>query len=138
LEKGLHTGGRRARGGALLFATVGVLWVLPLVLRVLFPWLQRRVAQWYGALYARPGRLALARDDSIPPPLGEQNGFTVSEMADIVYGVLSPMGIAERFAPLVLVFGHGSTSLNNPHKSAYDCGACGGGRGGPNGRAFAQ
>ena len=59
-------------------------------------------------------------------------------MADIVRRVLEEIGIRDRLSPLVLVIGHGSISLNNPHESAHDCGACGGGRGGPNARAFAQ
>jgi len=62
----------------------------------------------------------------------------VREMADIVRRVLEDIGIRDHLSPLVLVIGHGSISLNNPHESAHDCGACGGGRGGPNARAFSQ
>jgi hypothetical protein len=119
-------------------ATVGVLWVVPLVLWVLFPWLRQRLSRLDTALDARTSTtLRLDREDA-PPPIGRHTGFTPEEMAGIVRRELANIGIDGRIAPLVFVLGHGSTSLNNPHESAHDCGACGGGRGGPNARAFAR
>jgi len=68
---------------------------------------------------------------------GLLRGFTSEEMASIVESAFRTMGLDHDFCPVVLTIGHGSSSLNNPHEAAHDCGATGGGRGGPNARALA-
>jgi uncharacterized protein len=134
----VHIGSRLPVRGAVVMTALGWLALIPLVVRVVFPWLASRwgTVQQRSMVPART-RLHLDRDDHTPPH-GTHAGFTVAEMADIVRRVLTEIGISHRLSRLVLVLGHGSVSLNNPHESAHDCGACGGGRGGPNARAFAQ
>jgi uncharacterized protein YbcC (UPF0753/DUF2309 family) len=66
---------------------------------------------------------------------GLQIGFTIEEMAMRVDGLLKSIGLVKDFAPIVYVVGHGSSSVNNPHYAAYDCGACSGRAGSVNSRA---
>jgi uncharacterized protein YbcC (UPF0753/DUF2309 family) len=134
----VHLGSRLPVRGALLMTVFGWFALVPLVLRVVFPWLSSRWSRVQETATTPVGtRLRIERSDDVPP-IGAHAGFTVHEMTAIVRRVLEDIGAADRLAPLVLVVGHGSISLNNPHESAHDCGACGGGRGGPNARAFAQ
>jgi uncharacterized protein len=71
------------------------------------------------------------------PAGGGALGFSPEEQADIVEGQLRMIGLTRDFARLVVFCGHGATTQNNPFAAAYHCGACGGNRGGPNGRAIA-
>lgn len=74
------------------------------------------------------------------PNQGKENnlqiGFTTQEMANRVEALLKSIGLIKDFAPLVYVIGHGSSSVNNPHYAAYDCGACCGRPGSVNARVL--
>ncbi len=67
---------------------------------------------------------------------GLQVGFTIEEMTQRVEGLVRSIGLVKDFAPLIYVVGHGSSSVNNPHYAAYDCGACSGRAGSVNSRVI--
>ena len=83
------------------------------------------------------GHLHLLRESDEPNAEGYLLGFSYAEMAERVGGLLRNIGLTQHFADLVVVVAHGSSSVNNPHFAAYDCGACSGKPGAPNARAFA-
>lgn len=68
---------------------------------------------------------------------GRTTGFPPDLRIDMAEAVLRAMSMTETFARLVLLIGHGSTSVNNPHASGLDCGACGGHTGEANARVAA-
>jgi uncharacterized protein YbcC (UPF0753/DUF2309 family) len=59
--------------------------------------------------------------------------LTLEERASFAESIVRTMGFT-RFARLIVLCGHGSHNVNNPHASSYDCGACGGAPGGPSAR----
>ncbi|MBS0211216.1 MAG: DUF2309 domain-containing protein [Planctomycetes bacterium] len=134
----IHNRSRGIAGGAVL-AGLGVLASVPLLARVLFPRLTARLRRTAGQWMEPPPvtRLVIERTAAESGPTGDGIGFSVDEMANIAERMLRDTGLIDHFAPLVMIFGHGSYCLNNPHESAYHCGACSGSAGGPNARALA-
>ena len=142
LNGGVSAGSRTLLRGGLFTAFAGAVAAVPLVARVAFPRLTARLGKTAAEIARRrvPTRLALEREGDDFLPDGTLAGFNVTEMVDIVRRVLEDIGLGggRGFSRLVAVIGHASSSRNNPHESAYDCGACGGGSGGANARAFAM
>lgn len=68
---------------------------------------------------------------------GRDTGFTPEQRIAMAEAVLRAMSLTRDFARLVLLVGHGSTTVNNPHATGLDCGACGGHTGEANARVAA-
>ncbi|MGM0411835.1 MAG: YbcC family protein [Pseudomonadota bacterium] len=79
-----------------------------------------------------PERAGLDRRDAAavaPDPdagLGEGAGIPVADRVELAADLLENTGLGTATAPVVLLVGHGSSTVNNPHRAGLDCGACGG------------
>jgi uncharacterized protein YbcC (UPF0753/DUF2309 family) len=65
-------------------------------------------------------------------------GIPLSDRVDLAENTLNALSLTDGFARLVMITGHGATTVNNPYDSAYDCGACGGNAGNANARVAAR
>ncbi len=69
--------------------------------------------------------LGLGGKGLLPGPLPQiEGGLTAEAKAQTAAAVLRAMSLTEGHARLVLLVGHGAQVTNNPHESAYHCGAC--------------
>jgi uncharacterized protein len=116
---------------------LGVPAIGKLILNLIHPAMSPAIAD--ASAHMNPdAELTIAYTGEHEAESGLQIGYTYPEMADRVEKVLRCMGLANNFAPLVYIVGHGSSSANNPHHGAHDCGACSGRPGLANARVFAH
>lgn len=116
---------------------LGIQALWKLVMSLFFPSMSPAIADSFSHMNAQASLTILATGEK-DPKQGLQIGFTPAEMADRVEALLRAIGLTGDFAPLVYIVGHGSSSANNPHHGAHDCGACSGRPGLVNARVFAS
>ncbi|MFM8333166.1 MAG: YbcC family protein [Candidatus Methylumidiphilus sp.] len=83
------------------------------------------------------GRLVRRLGPTITPQPGGKagpTGLALAEQVALARNALQGMGLTANFARLVLLCGHGSSTVNNPYGAGLDCGACGGHSGEANAR----
>ncbi|BDW86624.1 YbcC family protein [Roseicyclus marinus] len=83
-----------------------------------------------GPLYAGKllrDALGLGHHATPPQPCPQViGGLSPEAKADTAAAVLKAMSLRDGHGRFVLLLGHGGQVTNNPHESAYHCGACGG------------
>jgi len=108
--------------------SAGLLYALKLVTDSLG--LSRPVPHPETAGLSRRDYETLGPDLDAPPPVaaGEDGhwGIPRKERPDVAAFILNSMGLKSRFGSIVLLAGHGSSTVNNPQRAGLDCGACAG------------
>ncbi|MDG1572466.1 DUF2309 domain-containing protein [Robiginitalea sp. M366] len=68
----------------------------------------------------------------------DTSGISLEDRIAMAAGALRAMSLTEGFGRVVVIAGHGASTVNNPHATGLDCGACGGHTGEANARVAAQ
>ena len=116
--------------------SIGLLAGLKMTIDLVRPKMQADISNAFAHMDVN-GKLLIENTNPNQVENGLQIGYRIDEMVDIVDSLLKGIGLTEKFADVVYVIAHGSSSANNPHHGAHDCGACSGRPGAVNARVFA-
>lgn len=122
--------------GLLFTLTLGFWAGVKLVLNLFHPAMSPAISNAFSHM-AEGSILTIENTDPENIENGLQIGFSIIEMCDRVESLLRGIGLVKDFASIIYVLAHGSSSANNPHHGAHDCGACSGRPGSVNSRVFA-
>jgi uncharacterized protein YbcC (UPF0753/DUF2309 family) len=104
--------------GWLSTTALGLLSAVPLIGHLLAPRRYALLREWMNRAFLPEPRteLTLMRNSAAGQEevKGLLVGFATTEKTDAVASVLRPAGLTKGFARVVLILGHGSSSLNNP------------------------
>ena len=117
------------------FLSIGFgFWAFVKKLQMLFrPKMSPAISNAYGHM-DKQSTLAIENKNPADVENGLQLGYTLEEMVTRGEGFLRGIGLIKEFASIVYIVAHGSSSANNPHHGAHDCGACSGRPGATNAR----
>ncbi|MCC6221577.1 MAG: DUF2309 family protein [Deltaproteobacteria bacterium] len=118
--------------GGLQSILQGLFNIVPYSIDIISPAFSAKIKEYLRSHFYKSfrTRLVYQREET-------DRGYNLEERIARAEAVLRTAGATGSFAPYVFFIAHGSSSLNNPHEAAHDCGACGGGRGAPNARLLA-
>ncbi|HEV7782508.1 MAG TPA: DUF2309 domain-containing protein [Chitinophagaceae bacterium] len=122
--------------GFALSITFGFWAFIKTVLNLFKPRMSPAISNAYGHMDQR-SVLTIENKNTNDVENGLQIGYTLEEMVARAEGFLRGIGLVSHFAPIVYIVAHGSSSANNPHHGAHDCGACSGRPGATNARVQA-
>ncbi|MDX2190725.1 MAG: putative inorganic carbon transporter subunit DabA, partial [Bacteroidota bacterium] len=124
-------------GGFLMSNTIGFWSALKLFLNIFRPSMSQAVATSLRHM-DKSSNLTIENTNIDHKENHLQIGYTLDEMIERADKLLKSIGLVNNFAPIVYIMGHGSSTVNNPHFAAYDCGACSSKPGSVNARVMAH
>ncbi len=119
------------------FLSIGFgFWALVKKIQLLFrPTMSPAISNAYGHMDSM-SNLSIENKTIENKENGLQIGYTTDEMMIRAENFLRGIGMVKSFAPVIYFVAHGSSSANNPHHGAHDCGACSGRPGATNARVM--